>query len=78
MEMFWSPAEHLNVGVPYAVQVEGLANGIRAAEVDFGVQCRMIAGINREDGPAKGVELVQLMIENPNEYVIGIGLDYDE
>jgi adenosine deaminase len=78
IEMFWSPAEHLNVGVPYPVQVEGLAKGIRAAEVDHGVQCRMIAGINRDEGPAKGVELVQHMIEHPSEYVIGIGLDYDE
>jgi adenosine deaminase len=28
---------------------------MRAAEADHGVQCRMIAGINREEGPAKGV-----------------------
>lgn len=77
-EMFWSPMEHLDVGVPFRDQVEGIVNGLRDAEKDFGIQCRMICGINREESPERGVELVQHMIDNRSDYIIGVGLDYDE
>lgn len=78
MEMFWSPTEHFEVGVPFQVQLDGITDGIREAESDFGIQCRAIAAINREREPEAGTELAQMMVENRNDYLIGIGLDFDE
>ncbi len=77
-EMFWSPMEHLDLGVPFRDQKDGIVDGLRDAEKDFGVQCRMICGINREESPERGVELVQHMLDNRSDFIIGIGLDYDE
>ena len=78
LEMFWSPMEHLHIGLALNDQIAGIYDGIRDAEADFGVQCRMIAAINREETPEAGVELVQLLIENRHECVIGVSMDYNE
>jgi adenosine deaminase len=48
IEMFWSPQEHLDAGVPYAEQVAGLVEGARAAETEQGIITRLIAAMNRE------------------------------
>jgi adenine deaminase len=78
LEVFWSPMEHLHIGVQMSDQIAGIYDGIRDAETDCGVQCRMIAAINREETPEAGVELVQLLIENHHECVIGVSMDYNE
>ena len=39
-EMFFNPTLHTKRGVPYATVVDGLVDGIRAAESDHGVRCR--------------------------------------
>jgi adenosine deaminase len=77
-EMFWSPSEHLDVGVPFKEQLEGIVDGIREAEADFEVECRMIAAINREKSPELGFELVEMMVENRSEYLIGLAMDFNE
>jgi adenosine deaminase len=77
-EMFWSPTEHLKDDVPFKVQMDGIIDGVRDAEADFGVECRMIAAINREEPPEVGVELVQIMTENRNDYLLGLSLDFNE
>ena len=77
-EMSWSPTDHLDVGVPYQLTLQGIVDGIKAAEADFGIQCRLIAAINREDTPERAQELVRMVTESPSEYVIGVGMDYDE
>jgi adenosine deaminase len=74
-EMFFNPTNH---DTPYTVQVEGIVEGIRAAERDHGIRCRMIAGINRRHSPAVALELVEAMVAHPVDEVIGIGLDDDE
>jgi adenosine deaminase len=77
-EMFWNPTTHMEFGVPFIDQIEGITEGIRQAEVDFGIQARLIAAIHRERSPDLSVELIQLMIKYRNEYLIGVGLDYSE
>lgn len=74
-EMFFSPTNH---DAPYPTQVEGIVEGIRAAETDLGISCRMIANINRRQPPALGREMVEAVVAHPVPEVIGIGLDDDE
>jgi adenosine deaminase len=77
-EMFWSPTDHLKVGVPYEVALSGIIDGIHDAEADLAIACRLIADINREESPETGVEMVDLVISHRRDEVIGIGLDYNE
>lgn len=77
-EMFWNPMVQLSLGVPYMTAVNGMTRGIRDAEKDFGVQCRLIAALNRMESGQKGVETVQMVLDNRRDEVIGIGMDYAE
>lgn len=77
-EMFWSPQVHLAGGVPYKTMIEGFTQAINDAEKDFGVQCRMIAGIALYSTPNQAVELVEAMLDYPNDIVIGVGMDFGE
>ncbi|WP_309492241.1 adenosine deaminase [Candidatus Hecatella orcuttiae] len=77
-EMFWSPKVHMDLGVPYDTAIDGIRDGIRDAERDYGIRCKMIAGINRMEPPEKGFEMVKTVIENPRDELIGIGMDYAE
>ncbi|MBT0567458.1 adenosine deaminase [Williamsia sp. CHRR-6] len=75
-EMFFSPTNHSQVS--YGQMVDAMVSGIKAAEADHGVSCRLIADINRRQSPQVAVQLVEAMIAHPSEYVIGLGIDDDE
>jgi adenosine deaminase len=75
-EMFVSPASH--AGVTYRTLLEGVLAGIRDAEADFGIVCRIIPAINREHSASEAVELVETVISERRDEVIGIGMDYEE
>jgi adenosine deaminase len=81
-EMFFTPARHLAAGQDLALIVAGLADGIEAAEAETGVQCRLIAGIDRAYGPAAGLELVERLGSvrrgRGGERVIAVGADSTE
>lgn len=77
-EMFWSPMDHFQVGVEYGTAIDGIIDGIRDAKTDFGIECRMIADINRMQEPEAGLAMVEKVVENPRDELIGIGLDYAE
>jgi adenosine deaminase len=70
--------DHLDVGVQYETAIQGIVDGIHDAEVDFGIGCRLIADINREESPEKGVEMVDIVLRHNCDEMIGIGLDYNE
>ncbi len=74
-EMFFEPTLYYPHGVRYRTIVDGIGEGIRAAEADFGIRCQLIAGINREDTAAVAVQLVQEVLDNRRDEVIGIGLE---
>lgn len=74
-EMFFEPTLYGAHGTGYRTLVDGLIDGLRAAERDFGIPCRLIAGINRADSPTAARELVEQMLAEPREEVIGIGLE---
>jgi adenosine deaminase len=77
-EMFWSPMDHLEIGVPYETAVDGIIAGLRDAETDFGMTCSLIADINRMKSPEEGYEMIGIVLDHPREELIGMGLDYAE
>jgi adenosine deaminase len=74
-EMFFNPTLHTKRGIPYDRVVDGLVDGIRAAESDFAVPCRLIADVYRQDTPAEAVEMVEQVLAHRPDEVIGLGMD---
>ena len=75
LELFFDDVpEHL-AGLGYAGSVEAYAEGIRMAERDFGMTGRMVKGIDRSKSGEEALTRVREVVDNPNEYVVGIGLD---
>ncbi len=81
-EMFFTPARHLAAGQDLTGIVAGLSDGIAKAETDTGVQCWLIADMDRAFGPSAGLELVEgiagLRRSGGAERIIGIGADSTE
>lgn len=73
-EMFIDISYHRRRGKPYATVVDGMIEGIRAAERDYGVTCRLIPCIDRTKPPAAAVDTVREVLENPRDEVIAIGM----
>ena len=49
-EIFWNPTDHQNVpDFQYRNAMEGVIEGLKNAEKDFGIVGRMIPSINREE-----------------------------
>ena len=78
VEFFFSPHVHLEEGVPFPVQIDGVLRGMKDADTDFGLISRIIPGINREAGPAAGQEMLDLILAHRPDELIGIGLDFNE
>jgi adenosine deaminase len=74
-EMFFNPTLHTRRGVAYATVIDGLVDGIRAAEQDLGVTCRLIADVYRQDPPAMAVEMVNDVLGHRPDELIGLGMD---
>lgn len=74
-EMFFNPTLHTKRGIPYATVVDGLVDGIRAAEADLGVPCRLIADVYRQDSPAEAREMVEQVLAHRPPELIGLGMD---
>lgn len=77
-EMSFNPTTHMAAGPSYQTCVDGLIDGINAARTDFGIECRLIGAVNRMETPELAVTMVETMLANPREEVIGIGMDYAE
>ncbi|MGN8026292.1 adenosine deaminase family protein [Microbacterium sp. 22242] len=75
LELFFDDVpEHLSA-LGYAGSVAAYAEGIRLAERDFGMTGRLIKGIDRSKSGDEALARVREVVDNPNEYVVGIGLD---
>lgn len=80
-----SSVRHLEVsfdGLPphlgslgYRGAVDAYAEGIRLAERDFGMSGRLIAAVDRSTSAEQALARVRQVVDNPHEYVAGIGLD---
>ncbi|WP_136660188.1 adenosine deaminase [Nitratireductor sp. XY-223] len=78
-EIFWNPTDHATIAkVSYETAVDGLIDGLVAAEADFGIIGRLIPSIDREGTPEAAYEMVQWVVDSPRDEVIGLGMDYLE
>jgi adenosine deaminase len=77
-EMFFNPTLHTKRGVPYATVVDGLVDGIRAAEEDHGVRCRLIANVYRQDDLATAEQMLDEVLAHRPAELIGLGMDAAE
>jgi adenosine deaminase len=77
-EMFFNPTLHTSRGVPMATIIGGLADGCRAAESDLGVTCRLIADVYRQDAPVVARQMVEDVLANRADELIGLGMDAAE
>jgi adenosine deaminase len=74
-EMFFNPTLHTSRGIPYETVVDGLVDGVRAAQTDLGVTCRLIADVYRQDSAETAREMVEQVLEHRRDEVIGLGMD---
>ena len=70
-EMFFNPTLHTTRGVPYATVVDG----IKAAEKDFGVRCRLIADVYRQDSLDMAKQMLGDVLSSRRDELIGLGMD---
>jgi adenosine deaminase len=75
-EMAFNPTNHPELSYPEILA--GMLDGIQSAQADTGVECRLIAAINREQAPSVALDLVRNVIAHRCDEVIGIGLDHNE
>ena len=78
VEFFFNPSYLYAQGVPYRTQLEGLLAGARAAERDFGVTVLLIPSIDREFGDDVAQRVVEEVLADRREEVVGLGLDGPE
>jgi adenosine deaminase len=81
-ESFFTPARHLAAGQSLAEIVQGLEEGLEAAQEETGVRVMLIADMDRAYGGSAGTEMVERLIELKRaggaERVLGIGMDSTE
>ena len=77
-EMFFSPTFLMRHGVSFATIWDGLAAGVRDAEHDFGVRCRLIMDVDKPSGPSAARELLALAGPCDRDVLVGIGGDAGE
>ncbi len=77
-EMSFNPTTHMAAGPSYQTCVDGLIDGINDARTDFGIECRLIAAVNRMETPELAVEMMDTVLAHRRDEVIGIGMDYAE
>ncbi len=81
-ETFFTPARHLQMGQRLEDIVAGIESGVEAAERETGARVMLIADMDRAYGGARGVEMVEGLLELKRqgraERVIGVGMDSTE
>jgi adenosine deaminase len=81
-ETFFTPARHLEMGQRLEDIVDGLEDGLAAAERETGARVMLIADIDRAYGGQRGLEMVDRLVElkrrGKAERVIGMGMDSTE
>ena len=78
VELFFSPESHLEIGVEYPTMLEGVIRGVKDAQDDLGIQSRLIPAINRELGPARALDFVNMVVAHRRPEVIGVAMDFNE
>lgn len=74
-EMFFSPGFALKLGVPIETIWEGLSAGVRDANADLDITCRLILDVDKPSGPAHAEEMVAFAAGCDRELLLGVGGD---
>jgi adenosine deaminase len=78
-EFFWNPTgTAAQGGMAYGTAVGAILAAVHDAEADHGITGRLIAAIDREAAPTAAVEMVQWVLADRRDEVLGIGIDYSE
>lgn len=77
-EMFFSPTFLMRHGVAFDEIWRGIEAGVRDAEAEHGIVCRMILDVHKPDGPGAALELIELAAGCDRDLLIGIGGDAGE
>lgn len=75
LELFIDPQEAGMWSFSYPQIVDAYIEGMKAAEADFGIRSNLIAAIDRSKSGAHAVAVVEQVLANRRDQVIGIGLD---
>lgn len=78
VEMSFNPQYYMPTQVPYRVQLDGLAAGVRAAGRDFGCSALLIASLDRGLPMDSAEQAISDILAQPHELVVGVGLDGPE
>jgi adenosine deaminase len=77
-EFMFNPQYFYPSGVAYRTMVDGLIEGIRAAQGDFGTTGLLIPSIDRQIEPARALEIMDDILAYRPDEIVGIGLDGPE
>jgi adenosine deaminase len=78
-EFFWNPTgTALKSNIAYPQALDAIVRAIRDAQADCGIVGRLIPSIDREASPEAAREMVEWVLADPREEVVGIGIDYSE
>jgi adenosine deaminase len=77
-ELMFNPQYFYGSGITYRAMVDGLIEGIRAAEKDHGTTALLIPSIDRQIEPSRAMEILQDILAYRPDEVAGIGLDGPE
>ncbi|MEU3619529.1 hypothetical protein ABZ725_45660 [Streptomyces sp. NPDC006872] len=78
LELFVNPTALARTGMSFTRIQDGLIDGARAAEEDFGVRTGFIACVLRDEPVSYAEEMLDQLIAHRREEFIGIGLDGPE
>jgi adenosine deaminase len=78
IELMFNPQYFYPNAVTYRTMVDGLIEGLAAARRDFGVSGLLIAAIDRQIDPAAALEILEHVLADRRDEVVGIGLDGPE
>jgi len=74
-EMFFSPGFVIPRGVPVATVWDGVRAGVREAEADFDIRCRLVLDFDKPSGVGHGLEMVAFAARQDRDLLVGIGAD---
>src|SRR6266404_36760 len=77
-ELMFNPQYFYDGGTSYRAMVDGLQEGIHAAQKDFGTTALLIPSIDRQIDPSHALEILQDVLDYRPDVIVGIGLDGPE
>jgi len=74
-EMFFSPGFVIPLGVPVSTVWEGVSAGVREANHDLDIECRLVLDFDKPSGEGHALEMVGFAADCDRELLLGIGAD---